>query len=188
MVKKLRKGFTSLPGEEQITLKQKYMEGYSINQLAKEFGLISQSLGYYVRSHGWDEERRLRRAELFRQFSDTKKAAFTEIYMDGTALLRSAIEDAKREYLKGKLSIKEKLSLAKQISDVISQLDKIQRLDAGSPTDIKEERPFVVKDIEARLRVDPFYQEPPKEVEYAEKTEEDSIKQTNPSLKEEGQL
>ena len=180
---KARQGFQSLPVDIQKKIKDMYMEGYSISQLAKECGITRQALGYHIRTRNWAEERRLQRAELFQQFSDTKKAAFTGIYLSGTELLRKAVEDAKREYEEGNLSLKERLALAKAISDIITQLDKIQRLDAGSPTDIKEEKPFVAEDIQKRLLIDPFFR--PQEAQGEKKhTNQASFTQTEESSTE----
>ena len=157
--------YTQLPIDTQKMIKQKYMEGYSVLSLAEENKLIRQSLAWYIRNHNWSEERRLLRADLFQQFSDTKRAAFTGIYLDGTTLLRKAVSDAVKEYDNGDLSIKEKLVLAEQIIKLIKELDKIQRLDDGQPTEIKEDRPFSIEAVSKKLHMDPFYKQ---EIEDAE--------------------
>ena len=159
---------TKLPEEVQAEIKQKYLEGFSALQLAAEHNLVRQSLSWYIRKHNWDEERRLMRADIFQRFSDNKKAAFTSIYLDGTALLKRAVSDAASEYDQGNLSIKDKLILAKQVSEVIKELDKIQRLDDGMPTEIREERPFSVEALKGKLKKDPFYEETIDEVEFKE--------------------
>lgn len=158
MTTKNKPTFTKLSKEKQEQIKQKYMEGYSGTQLAKEYNLVPQSLNWYINHHKWNEERRLARAELFQAFSDTKKAAFTGIYMDGTTLLKKAVQDALKEYDRVE-TIKERLSIAKEISQVIKELDKIQRLDDGAPTEIKEERPFSITELKKELNKDPFYTE-----------------------------
>ena len=163
--------FTQLAPEVQAEIKQKFMEGYSTIQLANDYNLVRQSLDWLVGNRNWREQRRLMRAELFQNFSDTKRSAFTGIYLDGTTLLRNAIRDSLKEYEQGNLTIKEKLEMAKKISEVIKELDKIQRLDEGKPTDIIEEKPFAVEDLQRRMRNDPFYQE---EIESADFKEIDS--------------
>jgi hypothetical protein len=150
--------YTKLSQEKQIEIKQKFMEGHSLRSLALENDLLPQSLSSYSRKHGWNEERRLMRAELFQAFSDSKKAAFTGIYMDGTALLRKAVADALKEYEKVN-DLNERLKIAKEISQVIKELDKIQRLDDGTPTEIKEERPFSIIELREKVSADPFFEE-----------------------------
>lgn len=169
--------YTKLPLEVQKEIKDKYLEGYSCLSLAKEYNLVPQSLAWYVKNHQWDEQRRLQRAELFQNFSDTKKAAFTGIYMDGTNLLKKAVSDAIRDYNENDdLSIRDRLELAEKMAKVISSLDKIQRLDDGSPTEIREDKPFSIKEVQAKLKKDPFY----KEIENAEFKEIDETSPTTP--------
>jgi hypothetical protein len=162
--------YTKLPIDIQKQIKAKYMEGFNPSQLASEYKLVRQSLEWYIKKHSWVEEKRLMRAELFQQFSDTKKAAFTGIYLDGTNLLRKAIQDAVVDYNKksNKMTVKERLALAKQLSEVIKELDKIQRLDEGQPTEIKEERPFSIKHVKDQLNKDPFYIAETKDAEFEE--------------------
>lgn len=156
--------FSQLSTSIQQEIKDKYMEGYSSTYISTEYDLIRQSVEYVIRQKGWKEQRRLMRAELFQQFSDTKKSAFTSIYLDSTELLRIAIKDVLKEIKKDDMSVDAKLKMARDVSGVIRELDKIQRLDDGMPTEIREERPFAITDLQKRLREDPFY----KEIEDAE--------------------
>lgn len=153
--------YTQLPISVQREIKSKYMDGYGGTELAKEHNLIPQSLNWYIRKHNWKEERRLARAELFQAFSDTKKAAFTSIYMNSTSFLKRAIDDAIKDYESKDLSPSERLKIAKMISEIISSLDKIQRLDDGKPTEIKEEKAFEPLDLKKLLEADPFQEEIP---------------------------
>jgi hypothetical protein len=159
MVRGKNPTYTQLSPEVKQEIKTKYMEGFSTSHLASEYSLVRQSLGHYVKKHQWKEQRALQRAELFAQFSDTKKAAFTGIYMNGVQLLQTAIQDAMKEYEAKDLDIKDKLKLAKSISEVIKELDKIVRLDEGQPTEIREDRPFSIEEVKIKLNKDPFYQE-----------------------------
>lgn len=151
--------YTKLPIEKQTEIKNKFLEGYNLSALAKEYDLTPQALGYYAKAHNWSEQRRLMRAELFQSFSDTKRAAFTNIYMDSVTFLRTTLRDVIDEYEKGNMRIKDKLDMADKIAAMVSKLDRIQRLDAGTPTEITEEKPFNVKELTKQLKRDPFYQE-----------------------------
>ena len=152
---------TQLPIETQREIKKRYMEGYSGTELANTYNLIPQSLNWYIREHNWKEERRLARAELFQAFSDTKKAAFTSIYMNSTSFLKKAIDDAIEDYKSKDLSASERLKIAKMVSEIITSLDKIQRLDDGTPTEIREDKVFEPIELKKLLDADPFQEDIP---------------------------
>jgi hypothetical protein len=161
------KTFTELTKKKQSEIKAKYCEGLTVLSIAEEYGLKRQSLSWYAKKHGWDEEKRLRRAELFQAFSDDKKAIFTSVYMKGSALLKRIMDDSIQEYNHNpRMPVQERMKLARAVSEVVEKLDKINRLDDGMPTEIKEERPFSVVEIKQKLKKDPF------EIEEIEFTEE----------------
>ena len=87
--------------------------------------------------------------------------------MKGSALLKRIMDDSIQEYNHNpRMPVQERMKLARAVSEVVEKLDKINRLDDGMPTEIKEERPFTVKEIKEKLLTDPF--EEIEEAEYKE--------------------
>ena len=45
---------------------------------------------------------------------------------------------------------------AQQVSAIMDSIDKIMRLDEGTPTDISGEKPMSIEHVEAKLKLNPF--------------------------------
>ena len=143
---------SSLPKKKLNAIKEEYMQGASLTLLAEKHGVARTSLSYHANTY-WKKELELRRAELFEQFSNSKKQNFIQMSDSAIKVMTKALRElAEREYPP---TIRE----AKDATVILESLDKITRLDEGNPTEIVAEKPVSIKDITAKLKLDPFYTE-----------------------------
>ena len=146
------KTFTDLPKKDQERIKQEYLEGKSLAAISRENEIARTSLSYHANKY-WKEELNLLRAELFSNFSTNKKANFIKMSESAIAVMSKALQElAEREYPP---TIRE----AKDATVILESLDKITRLDDGSPTEIVAEKPISIKELKAKLALDPFSEE-----------------------------
>jgi hypothetical protein len=149
-----------IPKEKLEEAKKLYMEYSPITVIANQTGLKRTSLQHHVKT--WKQEREICRAELMQQLAEAKRADFASIMLNSTKIIKRAIEDlANREEPP---TARE----AKNMAEVVEKFDKILRLDSGSPTEIKEERPMDVSELREKLRLDPFYKEDAIEVDFTQ--------------------
>lgn len=140
-----------LDSEELARVKKMYMSYSPYAEIARQYDLAATSVAYHCKK--WRDEREMMKAELFAQFSSNKKVHFTKMSEASITIIQRALEDmAGRE-------IPPTVREAKDAVTILESLDKITRLDDGNPTEIVAEKPTEIKDIQARLRLDPFYEE-----------------------------
>lgn len=154
--------FLDLPKEKQNEVKDKYLAGESLTSLAKEYGIARTSLSYHANKN-WKVELELQRAELFSHFSKAKKANFIKMSESAIKVMTRALEDiADRD-------IPPSIREAKDAAVILESLDKITRLDDGSPTEIVAEKPISITELKAKLLLDPFSEgEEIEEIDYKE--------------------
>ena len=146
------KTFSDLSEPNKEALKQAYMEGVTITELADKYGLKRTSLSYHANKY-WKKELELRRSELFESFSSSKRANFIRMSESAIKVMDKALRElAQREFPP---TIRE----AKDATDILESLDKITRLDDGNPTDIIAEKPVSIIELRDKLKIDPFYEE-----------------------------
>ena len=133
-------------------IKKEYMEYKPISQIARKYDIPRQSLQYYV-STKWREERALMRSQLFANFSEGKRVAFTDMSESAIEIMKRALKDLANR--PEPPDIKE----ASKVADILASLDKIQRLDDNQPTDIMAEKPMDIVSIRQKLSLDPFSEE-----------------------------
>ena len=140
--------------------KKLYMEYYSVSECARQTGLPRSTISSNVKKEGgWEYERDLLRTELLSQVTASRAADFANMTSATIIVLTRALQSlAKREDAPT-------VSEAKSAASILDVLDKITRLDAGTPTDIiTEEKVVTVGELQKRISVDPFA----KEVQYKE--------------------
>jgi len=146
------KTFSDLSEPNKEALKQAYMEGVTITELADKYGLKRTSLSYHANKY-WKQELELRRSELFESFSSSKRANFIKMSESAIKVMSKALQElAQREFPP---TIRE----AKDATVILESLDKITRLDDGNPTDIIAEKPVSIIELRDKLKIDPFYEE-----------------------------
>lgn len=134
--------------------KEQYMNYKPIAEISREVGVTSKAIQYHV-NKGWKSERILRRNELAIELTESKAAimssTFSASYKGVNAWVRKVTAPDHQ------LSPQE----VKTLMQIITEMDKITRLDAGSPTDIiADTTPIPVIEIRKKiLDSDPFLME-----------------------------
>lgn len=145
--------------------KELYLQYYSYTRIAEVTGLPRTTVAYHASNH-WKVERELEKAELFDHMSSAKKVQFTNITQASIQIMERALLNLASR--KQPPTIQE----ATKASEIMATLDKITRLDDGKPTEITEDKPFSVIEIQQKLIKDPFYSAP-EEIEFKETTKEE---------------
>lgn len=128
-----------------------YMNYMPISEIASRVEAKRTSLQYYVDKE-WRSERVLRSTEIAANFSEAKLSMMNSTFSTSFKALQEWVR------LKAQDVSELKAHEAKTMMSIIGEMDKIMRLDAGSPTDIIAET-VPVDVIEIRKRIlahDPF--------------------------------
>ena len=136
-----------------------------LKEIAEAINIPYKTLGYHVGK--WKDERSLMRNELLRELTENKSAILSSLVGNSLECLDRAIADLKHR--DAPPTIKE----ARWIATIVTELDKIVRLDEGSPTDIiAEHKPSTIIELKDKLKRDPFYLE---DATFREITDEKTI-------------
>lgn len=141
--------WSDLTKKQQEFAKEKYMEYQSIASIAKELDVPRTTIQYHANKY-WDVEREMMKAELFQQFSSTKKQHFIEMSQKAMHIISKSLSH---------LAARDNPPTPREAKDattILEALDKITRLDDGKPTEITEEKVMELKDIEAIAELVPF--------------------------------
>jgi hypothetical protein len=150
---------------EYEEVKRLYMEYHSVKSIAEQFNIGRTSLSYHANKH-WKLERDMVKADLFSQFSDSKKANFIKMSQAAIQIMTRALES------QASADRPPTLREAKDATVVLEALDKITRLDEGNPTDITAEKAVSFKDIEAVASLNPFKSKEIEDAEFKEGNED----------------
>ena len=150
------------------TAKELYMVFKPMTDIAKDLSIPYKTLVWH--SAKWKDERNLLRNELLRELTENKKTVLTSLVGNSLECVDRAILDLRNR--KNPPTIKE----ARMLTHIVSEIDKILRLDDGKPTDIiAEQKPATVIELREKLKRDPFYIEdtiPLREINYDKEAEE----------------
>lgn len=140
-----------LTDEQLVYAKQQYMNYRSVSDIAREMGINRGTLQHWVNEY-WKGERVLRRNELAAEFSEAKGAIMTSTFscsFKGVQAWVQRVTDPNYDM---------KPHEVKTLMSVITEMDKIMRLDQGSPTDIiADTKPVTVHEIRKQIVAsDPF--------------------------------
>lgn len=130
--------------------KQLYMDFVPIAEISRQLKIKRPSLQYYV-SQGWKEERKLRGTELFQELSEAKAHNFARMLKSSEKIVQNYLS-----HIESKEDVTP--TEVKVAMQVITELDKITRLDKDSPTEIigNQEKAVSTQDILKKLKLDPF--------------------------------
>ena len=130
--------------------KELYMTFMPVVDISKQLNIPYKTLVYHTGK--WKEERSLLRSEILKELSENKKAILTTLVGNSLEIVDRVLKDFKAG--KRDASITE----ARHIVSMITDVDKILRLDDGNPTDIiAEHKPATVIELRDKLKRDPFY-------------------------------
>ena len=153
--------FKDLDDDTKNKMKLKYMSYESIAKIAREFNVNRTTLQYQVNTY-WMVERDQAKADLYNEFNDTKKLNSTRMQNSAISIMVKALEALdQREF-------PPTMQEARQAKEIFETVDKITRLDEGAPTEITGEKAVAMKDIQAKLDLDPFKKDEIKEVSFVE--------------------
>ena len=108
-----------------------------------------QQLQYHATRH-WTPIRESMRAETFSEFMDTKRESFVKMSKTSMHIIKSALEDL------SKRDVPPTMREAQMAVNVLTELDKITRLDDGNPTEITAEKPVSIEAVKQKLALNPF--------------------------------
>ena len=153
--------------ETLATAKKLYLKYQPLSKICELTGMKLPALKYRLK--GWKEERESQKSEIIDALLDSKKSLMYEISKNGLELLNKGMRDlanSDREMTPSDVA---------KIAGVITDLDKIVKLDEGSPTDIIADiKPATIIEVRALLNQDPFQQI--EDAELIEETNEKIIK------------
>lgn len=168
--KEKQKAWSDFTDKEKEEIKSLFMEYEPITEIAAKYNVPRTSLQYHAtqKKANWTVEREMNKAQLFSQFSSTKKSSFIKMSNSIIKVMSRAIDHlADRD-------MPPTTREAKDVTVMLESLDKITRLDDGSPTEITGEKVVEFKDIEVIADMIPFRtKSKPEIVVYKEKEEED---------------
>ena len=170
--KEKQRKWADMTPKEQEEVKALFMEYESLSEISRIWNLPRTTLSYHAnkKANNWSVERELNKAQLFSQFNATKKSSFIKMSNSIIKVMTRAISHlADRDTPP---STRE----AKDVTVMLESLDKITRLDDGSPTEITGEKVMEMKDIKDIVNLVPFSKKEEDEAIYIEevknKTEE----------------
>jgi len=130
--------------------KKMFMDFKPLKEIAKVLNIKYRTLVYH--KNKWEEERNLVRKEILRDLADNKRAILVNLTSNSLDCVDRAIEDLKKR------DKPPTIHEARLLTNIVSEIDRIIRLDDGEPTDIiSEHKPSTVIELKAKLKKDPFY-------------------------------
>ena len=132
------------------TAKSMFMDFKPLKEISKALNIKYRTLVYH--KNKWEEERNLVRKEILRDLADNKRTILVNLTSNSLDCVDRAIEDLKKR------DKPPTIHEARLLTNIISEIDRIIRLDDGEPTDIiSEHKPSTVIELKAKLKKDPFY-------------------------------
>lgn len=132
--------------------RRQYLNYASISEIARTLGVHRNTIGNYVHGlKGWKKERDFAKNELLTELAENKAAHISRIYGTSLDVLTRFVDDLKNR--DKALTLVE----ARNLASILDSIDKIARLDQGSPTDIiADTKPASVIEVREILKQDPF--------------------------------
>jgi len=142
----------NIPEQTLKLAKTRYMGHEPLSKICKDLEVPRSSLQYYVNLE-WKHERELAENEVISAFADSRVSVLNKISKHSADIILKSLES---------LSKREKpptVIEARAAVTIFESLDKIMRLDKGSPTDIiGETKPMTIIELKQEFaQIDPFY-------------------------------
>jgi len=132
------------------TAKSMFMDFKPLKEIAKVLDIKYRTLVYHKAK--WEEERNMIRKEILKDLADNKRAILVNLTSNSLDCVDRAIEDLKKR------DKPPTIHEARLLTNIISEIDRIIRLDDGEPTDIiSTNKPSTIIELKAKLKKDPFY-------------------------------
>ncbi len=147
--------------------KDLYMAYKPVPEIAQSTGVNIKSVEYHART--WRIERVAKKNEFFEYVAENKKGLLLGITDNALNIISNGLKELARS---GEaLTVKD----IRYVTEILESIDKIVKLDDGTPTDIhKTVAPSTIIELKRRLKADPFLEN--QETEDAEILTIDSTK------------
>ena len=131
--------------------KSEYMAYKPIVDIARKLGVDRKAISYHI-NKGWKEERILRRNELALELTESKAAIMSSTFQASYKGVHAWVQKVTAS--DHNITPQE----VRTLMQIITDMDKITRLDSGSPTDIiADTAPIPVIEIRKKImESDPF--------------------------------
>ena len=138
--------------EDQLeSARSLYMEFKSPREISKITGIKYRTILYHAKTN-WVGDRDVLRHEILKEISENKKAILSSLTSNSLECVDRAIATLRRR------ETPPTIAEARMLTNIISEIDKILRLDDGNPTDIiAEHKPATIIELRDKLKKDPFY-------------------------------
>lgn len=160
-----------LTDEDLAYAKTEYMGYKTTTEIAQALNVPVSTLQYHV-DKGWKQERQLAENELIAEFGHTRAAKLNLLAKHSSDIIVKALENLKKR------DKPPSMIEARAAVTIFECLDKIMRLDKGSPTDIiSETKPITVIELKKQFeQIDPFQDSDETTKDIIETKEQDSSK------------
>lgn len=138
--------------KEKAIAKVLFFEFKSPKQILEQLDIAPNTLSGW--SKEWKSERQEQTQAIVRMVREKNAQDISELFNVGIPLIKRALESRATEG-QTPLTIPE----AKMVTDIMCSFDKIQRLEVGSPTDIKETKEIhhvTIEDLRQAVLKDEF--------------------------------
>ena len=161
-----------ISAEELAKAKQLYMDFMPVTEIARKLGISKNTVRYHAttKDDNWKLQREGAKMEMLEAFNDGKKGKILSVNNLCLAIIQKGLKDINSQET---ISLKD----AKLASDILTEMDKIIKLDDGEATSRSESisiRPISLDAARRRMiSADPFMEAPPQEIEYVEMDDDD---------------
>jgi hypothetical protein len=147
-----------------IEAKEMFLSFKAIKDIAEYCSIPYRTLLYH--SKKWEGERYMLRKVILKDLAENKKAVLVSLTGNSLDCIDRAIRTLKER------SKPPTVMEARNLTTIVSEIDRILRLDDGEPTDIiSQHKPATIIELKQKLKADPFYIE---DAEYRETKNEDT--------------
>ena len=130
--------------------KEMCMAFKAMKDIAGQCSIPYRTLLYH--SKKWEEERDMVRKVILKDLAENKKTVLVSLTGNSLDCIDRAIRTLKER------SKPPTIQEARNLTNIVAEIDRILRLDDGEPTDIiSQYKPATVIELKQKLKADPFY-------------------------------
>ena len=158
--------------------KEMFMAFKAMKDISEQCSIPYRTLLYH--SKKWESERDLFRKVILKDLAENKKAVLVSLTGNSLDCIDRAIRTLKER------SKPPTVMEARNLTTIVSEIDRILRLDDGEPTDIiSQHKPATVIELKQKLKADPFYIE---DADFREVTDEEMDANSSTTTNNESKL
>ena len=130
--------------------KELFMAFKAMKDISERCSIPYRTLLYH--SKKWEEERDMLRKVILKDLAENKKALLVSLTGNSLDCIDRAIRTLKER------SKPPTIQEARNLTNIVAEIDRILRLDDGEPTDIiSQHKPATIIELKQKLKADPFY-------------------------------